>query len=51
MTPAGQHIVATGVYKPQMRVFELADMALKFERHSDAENVQFQVHSATIFFI
>ncbi|KAJ3088416.1 Nucleolar protein 10, partial [Quaeritorhiza haematococci] len=41
-TKDGKYIVGTGVYKPQMRVWELADLALKFERHTDAENVQFQ---------
>lgn len=36
-----QHIVATGTYKPQMRVWECEQLSLKFERHSDAENVDF----------
>jgi ribosome biogenesis protein ENP2 len=44
-TRDGRHLMATGVYKPQMRVFELADLALKFERHTDAENVQFHILS------
>lgn len=38
-----KHIMATGVYKPQMRVFELAEMSMKFDRHTDCENVQFEV--------
>ncbi|TPX34909.1 hypothetical protein SmJEL517_g02622 [Synchytrium microbalum] len=45
ITPDGKHILATGVYKPMLRVYELADLAMKFERHSDAENVQFIVLS------
>lgn len=28
-----------------MRVFELRDLALKFDRHTDAENVQFEILS------
>lgn len=40
-TRDGKHIMATGVYKPQMRVFELSEMSMKFERHSDCDNVQF----------
>jgi ribosome biogenesis protein ENP2 len=42
-TPDGRHIMATGVYKPQLRVYELAELSLKFERHSDCENVDFEV--------
>jgi ribosome biogenesis protein ENP2 len=40
-TRDGQYIVATGTYKPQMRVWECEQLSLKFERHSDAENVAF----------
>ncbi|UZJ51330.1 hypothetical protein CBS101457_000650 [Exobasidium rhododendri] len=40
-TRDGQYIVATGTYKPQMRVWECEQLSLKFERHSDAENVDF----------
>jgi ribosome biogenesis protein ENP2 len=39
----GQFCMATGVYKPQMRVYEYAHMSLKFERHTNAENVNFVV--------
>ena len=42
-TRDGEYLMATGVYKPQVRVFELAQMSLKFERHTDCENVQFEV--------
>ncbi len=45
-TRDGHHAVATGVYKPQIRVYDLDQMTLKFERHSEAENVDFQVSSA-----
>ncbi|KAJ2722493.1 Small ribosomal subunit biogenesis [Coemansia sp. Benny D115] len=44
-TADGQFCMATGVYKPQMRVFEFSEMAMKFDRHTDAENVDFHVLS------
>ncbi|KAG0237303.1 hypothetical protein BGW42_001223 [Actinomortierella wolfii] len=44
-TNDGKYAVATGVYKPQMRVFEFAEMSMKFDRHTDAENVDFQILS------
>lgn len=40
-TRDGHHVVATGTYKPQIRVWDLDQLSLKFERHSDAENVDF----------
>ncbi|KAK7046667.1 hypothetical protein R3P38DRAFT_2875120 [Favolaschia claudopus] len=40
-TRDGQYAIATGTYKPQMRVWDLNQLTLKFERHSDAENVDF----------
>ncbi|KAJ7637141.1 NUC153 and WD40 repeat-containing nucleolar rRNA processing-related protein [Roridomyces roridus] len=40
-TRDGQFAIATGTYKPQMRVWDLTQLTLKFERHSDAENVDF----------
>lgn len=42
-TADGQHLVATGVYKPQLRVYDLAQMSLKFERHTECENIQIQL--------
>ncbi|KAH8116117.1 hypothetical protein DFH11DRAFT_1840570 [Phellopilus nigrolimitatus] len=44
-TRDGHHAIATGVYKPQMRVYDLDQLTLKFERHSDAENVDFLILS------
>ncbi|KIJ39068.1 hypothetical protein M422DRAFT_32912, partial [Sphaerobolus stellatus SS14] len=44
-TKDGHHAVATGVYKPQMRVWDLDQLTLKFERHSEAENVDFLILS------
>ncbi|KAJ8072239.1 Small ribosomal subunit biogenesis [Marasmius tenuissimus] len=40
-TRDGTHVIATGTYKPQMRVWDLDQLSLKFERHTDAENVDF----------
>lgn len=45
VTRNGHHAIATGVYKPQMRVWDLDQLTLKFERHSDAENVDFAILS------
>ena len=42
-TRDGHHAIATGSYKPQMRVYDLDQLTLKFERHTDAENVDFVV--------
>jgi len=42
-TRDGHHVIATGTYKPQMRVWDLDQLSLKFERHSDAENIDFLV--------
>ncbi|KAF8815414.1 hypothetical protein BYT27DRAFT_7333950 [Phlegmacium glaucopus] len=42
----GHHVIDTGMYKPQMRVWDLDRLSLKFERHSDAENVDFVIISS-----
>jgi len=42
-TRDGKSLVATGTYKPQMRVWDLEQLSMKFERHTDAENVDFVV--------
>jgi ribosome biogenesis protein ENP2 len=34
-----------GVYKPQMRVFDLTELSMKFDRHMDCENVAFEILS------
>ncbi len=48
-TRDGHHVIATGTYKPQMRVWDLDQLSLKFERHSDAENVDFVVRGEGVF--
>lgn len=45
-TRDGRHVMATGVYKPQIRVFELSEMSMKFERHTDCDNVAFEMVSS-----
>ncbi|CAI5975740.1 unnamed protein product [Closterium sp. NIES-64] len=39
----GKYLLASGVYPPQVRVYELAELSLKFERNLDSEIVDFQV--------
>ena len=41
----GKFLAATGVYPPQVKVYELAELSMKFERHMDCEVVQFEVLS------
>ncbi|KAL4267834.1 WD repeat NOL10/ENP2 family protein [Pleurotus pulmonarius] len=40
-TRDGHHAVATGTYKPQIKVWDLDQLSQKFERHSESENVDF----------
>ncbi|CAB4428688.1 unnamed protein product [Rhizophagus irregularis] len=44
-TRDGCFIMATGVYKPQIRVYEYSEMSMKFDRHTDSENVNFVILS------
>jgi len=39
-TGDGQFIVAAGAYPPQVKVYDTEDLALKFERHVDADIIQ-----------
>ncbi|KAG0497332.1 hypothetical protein HPP92_002023 [Vanilla planifolia] len=43
VTPDGEYVIASGIYPPQVKVFELREMALKFERHLVSEVVNFEV--------
>lgn len=45
VTPDGQFAMATGTYKPQIHVYDFANLSLKFDRHTDSENVDFTVIS------
>ncbi|PKI83649.1 Small ribosomal subunit biogenesis [Malassezia vespertilionis] len=40
-TRDGRNIMASGTYKPQIRLWDCEQLSLKFERHTDAENVDF----------
>ncbi|KAF3788508.1 Nucleolar protein 10 [Nymphaea thermarum] len=42
-TPDGEYLIASGVYPPQVKVYELRELSLKFERHLISEIVNFQV--------
>ncbi|XBW36094.1 hypothetical protein QEN19_001670 [Hanseniaspora menglaensis] len=41
VTPDGQYCMATGTYKPQFHVYDFNQLSLKFERHTDCENIDF----------
>jgi ribosome biogenesis protein ENP2 len=45
MSPDGNFVVASGVYPPIVKVFDVRDLSLKFERGLDAEVVQLEVLS------
>lgn len=42
-TPDGEYLVASGIYPPQIKVYELRELALKFERHLVSEIINFQI--------
>eukprot|EP00040_Diaphanoeca_grandis_P037539 m.245477 g.245477 ORF g.245477 m.245477 type:complete len:706 (-) comp33837_c3_seq16:203-2320(-) len=39
---SGQYIFSSGVYKPRIRCYDTKELAIKFERHLDAEIVSFE---------
>lgn len=41
------YLIATGTYKPHIRVWELDQLSLKFERHTISENIDFVVSIST----
>ncbi|GMH41351.1 hypothetical protein BSKO_09261 [Bryopsis sp. KO-2023] len=43
VTEDQQHIVSSGTYPPQTKVFEVANLSLKFSRHFEADVVEFQI--------
>ncbi|XP_075110236.1 uncharacterized protein LOC107828340 [Nicotiana tabacum] len=45
VTPDGEYLIASGIYPPQVKVYELRELSLKFERHLVSEIVNFQVLS------
>ena len=42
-TPDGEYIIASGIYPPQVKVYKVKELGLKFEHHLDFEIVDFQV--------
>jgi len=45
ISPDGQYIYATGVYKPRVRCFDTSQLSMKFERCFDSECVKFKILS------
>lgn len=45
VTKDGNFAMATGTYKPQIHVYDFANLSMKFDRHTDAENVDFVILS------
>ncbi|CEQ39590.1 SPOSA6832_01155 [Sporobolomyces salmonicolor] len=45
-TRDGKYAVATGTYKPRMKVFDLEELSLKTERVTDSENIDFCILSS-----
>lgn len=41
----GQYIMATGIYKPRIKCYDVNNLSLKFERCLDAEVVKFEILS------
>ncbi|XP_075214682.1 nucleolar protein 10 lethal (2) 34Fd [Lycorma delicatula] len=42
ITKNGQYVIATGVYKPRVRCYDVENLSMKFERCFDSEVVAFQ---------
>ncbi|GAA5910506.1 hypothetical protein JCM6882_008540 [Rhodosporidiobolus microsporus] len=45
-TRDGKYLMATGTYKPRMKVFDLEELSMKSERVTDSENVDFCILSS-----
>ena len=45
VSPDGQFVLATGIYKPRLRCYDLNNLGLKFERCLDSEVVDFTILS------
>lgn len=41
----GNYVLATGIYKPRIKCFDVNNLSLKFERCFDSEAVTFEVLS------
>lgn len=45
VTQDGQYILATGIYKPRIKCYDVNNLAMKFERCFDSEAVTFEILS------
>lgn len=45
LCPDGDYILATGIYKPRVRCYDVKNLSMKFERCFDSEVVRFQILS------
>lgn len=45
ITQDGQYILATGIYKPRIKCYDVNNLAMKFERCFDAEAITFEILS------
>lgn len=41
----GHYVIATGIYKPRVKCFDVNNLSLKFERCFDSEVVNFEIIS------
>ncbi|CCI42709.1 unnamed protein product [Albugo candida] len=48
MSPDQNFVVATGMYPPSVKVYDVRDLSMKFERRLDAQVVQFEILSHDI---
>jgi ribosome biogenesis protein ENP2 len=45
VTKDDQYILATGIYKPRIKCYDVSNLAMKFERCFDSEAVTFEILS------
>lgn len=45
VTPDGQYILCTGVYKPRLKCFDVNELSVKFDRCFDSECIKFEILS------
>ena len=50
-TRDGRYLLATGTYKPRMKVFDLEELSMKMERVTDSENVDFAVRPSLLYLL
>ncbi|XP_064948857.1 uncharacterized protein LOC135598652 [Musa acuminata AAA Group] len=48
VTPDGDYVIASGIYSPQVKMFELRELSLKFVRHLVSEIINFQAKALGI---